>query len=57
MTSEPGTTASPTTALAEWVSSLKWEQVPEDVKVRANYLLLDGIACGLVAAHVVSNSS
>lgn len=44
--------ASATGQLCAWVSSLTWVSVPEDLRIRAKYLLLDGIACGLVGAHL-----
>ncbi|KAI1056741.1 hypothetical protein LB507_002299 [Fusarium sp. FIESC RH6] len=36
--------ASPTVQLSQWVSDLKLEDVPEQVRTRAKYLILDGLA-------------
>ena len=41
-----------TTQLCNWIHSLKLEDVPLDVKTRAKYLVLDGLACALNGAHV-----
>ncbi|ORA39880.1 MmgE/PrpD family protein [Mycobacterium aquaticum] len=42
----------PTGALARWVARLSLDQVPEPVRQRAKYLLLDGIGCALVGAQL-----
>ena len=42
----------PTARLSAWVSALKLEDVPPEIITRAKYLILDGIACGLVGAHL-----
>lgn len=41
-----------TTQLCDWAAKLELEAVPIDVIERAKYILLDGIACALVGAHV-----
>ena len=41
-----------TSQLCDWISSLKLEDIPEDVRTRAKYLVLDGLACALNGAHV-----
>lgn len=41
-----------TTKLCSWISNLKIDDVPPTVIERAKYLILDGIACALVGAHV-----
>jgi aconitate decarboxylase len=38
--------------LASWVSSTTLNDIPEDIRIRAKYLILDGLACGLVGAHL-----
>ena len=38
--------------LCNWVHSASLEQIPDQVKGRAKHLILDGIACALVAAHL-----
>jgi 2-methylcitrate dehydratase PrpD len=51
-------TDAPTTAvtvpLAEWVADLRFDAIPPEVRQRAKYLLLDGVACGLVGAQLNS---
>ncbi|MGW4767251.1 MmgE/PrpD family protein [Nocardia sp. NPDC004278] len=46
------TTSGVTVALANWVEQLTLDAIPEQVQVRAKYLLLDGVACGLVGAQL-----
>ncbi len=41
-----------TGALCTWADALTFSSVPADVKTRAKYLLLDGIGCALVGAHL-----
>jgi aconitate decarboxylase len=41
-----------TEQLCSWIHELQIEKVPVDVLERARYLILDGIACGLVGSHV-----
>lgn len=50
--SPPTAPEGPTGQLCDWIASCHIEDVPEDVKERAKYLLLDGIACALVGAHM-----
>jgi aconitate decarboxylase len=38
--------------LCTWIEGMKLESIPEEVKTRAKYLILDGIGCGLVGAHL-----
>ncbi|PVH85958.1 2-methylcitrate dehydratase PrpD [Cadophora sp. DSE1049] len=42
----------PTGQLCSWLSSLKLSDIPEPIKTRAKYLLLDGVGCALVGAHL-----
>ena len=42
----------PTGKLCVWIDSLSMASIPEDVKTRAKFLLLDGVACALVGAHL-----
>jgi 2-methylcitrate dehydratase PrpD len=42
----------PTGRLAGWLAGLTWEDVPDRVRDRARYLVLDGVACGLVGARL-----
>ncbi|KAK5991632.1 Cis-aconitate decarboxylase-like protein oryM [Cladobotryum mycophilum] len=50
--SEVSDPASPTGQLCQWIASLTLDSIPEDLRTRAKYLILDGIACGLVGAHL-----
>ena len=43
-----GTTAK----LCKWITRLDESQIPPSVLERAKYLILDGVGCGLVGAHV-----
>ena len=38
--------------LCQWISQFSLEQVPDDIQLRAKYIILDGIACGLIGAHL-----
>jgi aconitate decarboxylase len=38
--------------LCNWVESVSLDEVPAEIIVRAKYLILDGLACGLVGAHL-----
>jgi aconitate decarboxylase len=42
----------PTQQLSTWVSSINLDQVPQNIRIRAKYLILDGLACALVGAHL-----
>ncbi|KAH7192909.1 uncharacterized protein B0J16DRAFT_66849 [Fusarium flagelliforme] len=44
--------ASPTVQLSQWVSDLKLEDIPEQIRTRAKYLILDGLACAFVGSHL-----
>ncbi len=41
-----------TEQLCQWIHQITLEDVPDLVQERAKHLILDGIACGLVGAHV-----
>jgi aconitate decarboxylase len=41
-----------TGALSNWLTRLSLDDVPEAVRARAKYLLLDGIGCALVGAKL-----
>ncbi|KAK0628749.1 hypothetical protein B0T17DRAFT_486798 [Bombardia bombarda] len=41
-----------TAALCNWIVTLNKDDIPHAVLERAKHLILDGIACGLVGAHV-----
>ena len=42
----------PTGTLASWVASAALADVPEHIRTRSKYLILDGLACSLVGAHL-----
>jgi aconitate decarboxylase len=50
--SQPMDPEGPTGKLCNWVHSLTLKDIPSDVRTRAKYLLLDGIACALIGAHL-----
>jgi 2-methylcitrate dehydratase PrpD len=41
-----------TEELCHWIHGLRIEDVPENIQNRAKYLLLDGLACAIVGAHL-----
>ena len=47
----------PTGKLCTWVHSVVLRDVPQDIRTRAKYLILDGLACGLVGAHLPSSET
>ncbi|KAH8551599.1 hypothetical protein BGW37DRAFT_441596, partial [Umbelopsis sp. PMI_123] len=52
MLESPTSTESVTKTLSEWVCALDWTDIPDAIKERTQYLILDGITCALVAAHM-----
>ena len=42
----------PTGLLAPWVAERRLEEAPADVRERAKALILDGVACAIVGAHL-----
>ncbi|KAJ9301713.1 hypothetical protein DTO217A2_7550 [Paecilomyces variotii] len=38
--------------LCSWVDGLTLDDIPEDLKTRAKYLMLDGFGCAIVGAHL-----
>ncbi|KKK20504.1 hypothetical protein ARAM_001108 [Aspergillus rambellii] len=38
--------------LCAWVDNLKLDDIPEDVRTRTKYLILDGLCCAIVGAHL-----
>jgi aconitate decarboxylase len=48
ITKHPG----PTAQLSHWISTVTLQGIPSEILERAKYLILDGIACGLVGAHL-----
>lgn len=49
---EPMDPEGPTGKLCTWIDAVKLSDIPESVKTRAKYLILDGIGCALVGAHL-----
>jgi aconitate decarboxylase len=49
---QPADLSGPTGKLCLWIDSLSLSSIPESIKTRAKYLLLDGAACALVGAHL-----
>ncbi|RVX69492.1 hypothetical protein B0A52_06556 [Exophiala mesophila] len=41
-----------TARLCEWIESVRLQDVPGEIQTRAKYLILDGLACALVGAHL-----
>ena len=41
-----------TSQLCGWIAGLQLDDIPEAVRTRAKYLVLDGLACALVGARV-----
>ena len=53
--SDPSSVSDPngiTGKLCDWASSLQLAQVPETIQTRVKHIILDGIACGMVGAHL-----
>ena len=42
----------PTGKLCTWVERVQLRDIPEDIRTRAKYLILDGLACALIGAHL-----
>lgn len=43
---------SQTKALASWVASLSYADIPEQILTRSKHLILDGLACAFVGSHL-----
>ena len=41
-----------TEQLCQWIHQTTFDSIPDSIKERSKHLILDGIACGLVGAHV-----
>ncbi|KAE9365512.1 putative immune-responsive protein [Stipitochalara longipes BDJ] len=42
----------PTGKFCQWIGSISLSDIPEAIKTRAKYLILDGLTCVLVGAHL-----
>jgi len=38
--------------LCNWIHSINLQDVPQEFRTRAKYLILDGLACAIVGAHL-----
>jgi len=38
--------------LCTWIDAVELSDIPESIRTRAKYLILDGLGCALVAAHL-----
>lgn len=50
--SQPSEPSSLTGRLATWISRTDTPSIPPSIRERAKHLILDGLACGLVGAHL-----
>jgi aconitate decarboxylase len=50
--SQPTDPEGPTGKLCNWVDSITLNEIPSEFKTRAKYLILDGLACALIGAHL-----
>jgi aconitate decarboxylase len=41
-----------TKKLCQWIQDINLADIPEDVHVRAKYLILDGLACAVVGSRL-----
>jgi hypothetical protein len=48
----PETFSAATKALSAWIEEVTLDAVPEEVKTRTKYLILDGIGCAMVGARL-----
>lgn len=51
-TTQPMDPEGVTGVLCNWVHDVKLSDIPTDVQTRAKYLMLDGLGCALVGAHL-----
>lgn len=42
----------PTGKLCYWIDSVTLKDIPAEIRTRAKFLILDGLACALVGAHL-----
>lgn len=50
--SKSGANEDVTKHLCAWVNQLSLSDIPDDVRTRAKYLILDGFGCAIVGAHL-----
>lgn len=41
-----------TKKLCQWIQDINLEDIPEDVRIRAKYVVLDGLACAIVGSRL-----
>ena len=51
-TASPTDPNGPTGRLASWLAGLRIDDIPPEVRERAKYLTLDGLACAIVGAQL-----
>lgn len=49
---KPADPEGPTGKLCTWIEGVTLQDIPETLCTRAKYLILDGLACALVGAHL-----
>ena len=49
---QPTDPEGPTGQLCNWIHAVSLKDIPDEIKTRAKYLILDGVGCGLVGAHL-----
>lgn len=52
MRTQTGDSHGATAQLCEWIDRVQYSHIPPEVLDRAKYIILDGIACALVGAHL-----
>ncbi len=52
VSTQPMDPSGPTGRLCQWIDSMSLSDIPESIKTRAKYLILDGLTCALVGAHL-----
>lgn len=45
-------TSNVTKPLCSWIETLKWEDIPEEVRERCKFLILDGLGCAILGSHL-----
>ncbi len=48
----PSAPDGPTGTLCSWIEAISLGEIPAEIRTRAKYLILDGLACSIVGAHL-----
>ncbi|CAM1505957.1 Fc.00g115940.m01.CDS01 [Cosmosporella sp. VM-42] len=48
----PSAPDGPTGRLCSWINSVNLTEVPAEIRTRAKYLILDGLACAIIGSHL-----